>query len=243
MGATTKARIKVYVYCLVAIPAIIAYFILGGDDKIKLKMDINRFWIHLRGERPKSHFSAFYYLICGIREFRNVFYMRLGYSSMLISWLMPEMVEFSFATPSRFVGGGVFVQHGWTCVVDAETVGENLWINQNVTIGHQGKGHPTIGDNVRIGSGAVLLGDIKIGDNVNIGANAIVVNDVPSNCTVCSPKAIIVKRFEGLNQNGIQGEKANGLLHSILPRITQRNFGGGKLLIIKQLGNCYSKTA
>ena len=225
MVPVTKARVKVWTYCIVAIPAMIAYLILRGDNKTKLKMDINRFWLYLRGKTPSSgwqYIAAFYYLMCGIREFRNVFYMRLGYSSMLISWLMPEMVEFSFATPSRFVGGGVFVQHGWTCVVDAETVGENLWVNQNVTIGHQGKGHPTIGDNVRIGSGAVLLGDIKIGNNVNIGANAIVVEDVPDNCTVCSPKAKIIKQFEGLNQNGIQGEKANGPLHSKLPRVDKR---------------------
>lgn len=222
MVPVTKARVKVYTYCLVAIPSMIAYLCLHGNNKTKLKMDINRFWLHLRGKKPKCHIAAFYYLMCGIREFRNVFYMRLGYPSMLISWLMPEMVEFSFATPSRYVGGGVFVQHGWTCVVDAETVGENLWINQNVTIGHQGKGHPTIGDNVRIGSGAVLLGDIKIGNNVNIGANAIVVNDVPDNCTVCSPKAIIVKQFEGLNNNGIHGEKANGPLYSILKPVRKR---------------------
>lgn len=222
MVPVTKAKIKVWVYCLIAIPSIIAYLLLQGEAKIKLKMDINRFWMHYRGRRPKSNFRAFYYLICGIREFRNVFYMRMGYSSLLISWLLPEMVELSFATPSRYIGGGVFVQHGWTCVVDAEIVGENLWINQNVTIGHQGKGHPTIGDNVRIGSGAVLLGNIKIGNNVNIGANAIVVEDVPDNCTVCSPKAKIVKRFEGLNPNGQRGERANGPLHSILPPVTSR---------------------
>lgn len=41
-----------------------------------------------------------------------------------------------------------------------------------------------------------MLGDIVIGDNVNIGANAIVVEDVPSNCTICSPKAQIVKRMD-----------------------------------------------
>ena len=67
-----------------------------------------------------------------------------------------------------------------------------------------------------------FLGDIKIGNNVNIGANAIVVNDVPDGCTVCSPKAVIVKRFEGLNQNGVQGEKANGPLHSKLPQVNKR---------------------
>ena len=222
MVPTTKAKVKIFTYSIVAFPAILFYLLLSGNNKIKLKMDINRFWAHLKGKKPKNYIWAFYYLMCGIREFRNVFYMRIGYVSMLISWLMPEMVEFSFATPSRYVGGGVFVQHGWTCVVDAETVGENLWINQNVTIGHQGKGHPTIGDNVRIGSGAVLLGNIKIGNNVNIGANAIVVEDVPDNCTVCSPKAKIVKRFEGLNNNGIVGEKVNGPLHSKLPPIVNR---------------------
>lgn len=109
MVPVTKARVKVWTYCIVAIPAMIAYLILRGDNKTKLKMDINRFWLHLRGKTPSSgwqYIAAFYYLMCGIREFRNVFYMRLGYSSLLISWLMPEMVEFSFATPSRFVGGG-----------------------------------------------------------------------------------------------------------------------------------------
>lgn len=225
MVPVTKARVKVWAYCIVAIPSMIAYCLLRGSDKVKLNMDLNRFWLHLRGKTPSSkleRFWAFYYLMCGIREFRNVFYMRLGYSSMLISWLMPDMVEFSFATPSRYVGGGVFVQHGWTCVVDAETVGENLWVNQNVTIGHQGTGHPTIGDNVRIGSGAVVLGKIRIGNNVNIGANAIVVEDVPDGCTVCSPKAKVIKRFEGLNHNGENGEIANGPLHSKLPKVDRR---------------------
>lgn len=223
MVPITKARVKVYTYCLVAIPALIAYLCLRGNDKTKLKMDINRFCLYYRGYTPKNHFAAFYYLMCVKREFRNVFYLRLGYPSMLISWLMPEMVEFNFVIRSRFVGGGILVQHGWTCVVDAETIGENLWINQNVTIGWRGKGHPTIGDNVRIGSGAVLLGDIKIGNNVNIGANAIVVNDVPDNCTVCSPKAVVIRQFEGLNNNGIMGEKANGPLHSILKPVSNRN--------------------
>lgn len=223
MSPLTKARIKVFTYCLIAIPAIIAYFLLRGTDKVKLKMDINRFWLNYRGRTPKCHFSAFYYLICGIREFRNVFYMRMGYSSILISWLLPEMVELNFATPSRYIGGGVLVQHGWTCVIDAETIGENLWINQNVTIGYRGSGHPTIGDNVRIGAGAVVLGNIKIGNNVNIGANAIVVDDIPDNCTVCSPKAKIIKQFTGLSANGIEGEKANGPLHSRLTPTTRRS--------------------
>jgi hypothetical protein len=106
MTQTTKAKVKVYTYCINMIPVLMFYLFLHGENKIKLKMDINRFWYQLRGFTPNSYWGSFYYLMCGIREFRNVFYMRLGYPSMLISWLMPPMVEFSFATPSRKIGGG-----------------------------------------------------------------------------------------------------------------------------------------
>lgn len=63
-------------------------------------------------------------------------------------------------------------------------MGENCWINQKVTFGYQGKGCPTIGNYVRVGVGAIIIGDVHIGDNVNIGAGAVVVKDVPSNTTV-----------------------------------------------------------
>lgn len=59
MVPVTKARVKVWTYCLVAIPSLIAYLLLRGNDKIKLKMDINRFWMHYRGKTPASHFGAF----------------------------------------------------------------------------------------------------------------------------------------------------------------------------------------
>ena len=72
-------------------------------------------------------------------------------------------------------------------------------VNQMVNIGYRGKGYPTIGDNVRVGVGAIVIGDIKIGNNVNIAAGAIVLEDVPDNCTVASPKAEIVKRKEVKN--------------------------------------------
>lgn len=99
------------------------------------------------------------------------------------------------------IGEGLFVEHGWSMVIDAAKVGKNLWINQNVTIGWGRGGQPIIGDNVRIGTGAIVIGGITIGNNVNIGANAIVVNDVPDNCTVCSSKAQIVKFHSSPTQN------------------------------------------
>ena len=59
---------------------------------------------------------------------------------------------------------------------------------------HKGKRHPTLGDNVVVGAGAKILGNITIGDNVNVGANAVVVKDVPPDSTVVGVPGRIVKK-------------------------------------------------
>ena len=100
--------------------------------------------------------------------------------------------------PGAKIGKGLFIDHG-TGVVIGETaiIGKNVTIFHGVTLGgtgkEKGKRHPTIGDNVFIGSGAKLLGNITIGDNVKIGANAVVLKDVPSNVTVVGIPANVVK--------------------------------------------------
>lgn len=164
-----------------------------SSERAKIDEDINVFYRVLKASHPTNYTIAFYVLFATTTEFRSVFYMRIGHLSALLKFVWPPMQLLSFSIKSRNFGGGCFVQHGWSTVIDAERVGKNFWVNQNVTIGWRKDGHPIIGDNVRIGTGAVVLGKITIGDNVNIGANAIVVEDIPSNCTVCSPKAQIVK--------------------------------------------------
>lgn len=77
------------------------------------------------------------------------------------------------------------------------TVGDNFIVFQNVTVGHlrgQAGKPPKIGNNVFLGAGAKVMGDIKIGDNVVVGANSLVINDVPDNCTVIGVPARIVSR-------------------------------------------------
>lgn len=76
------------------------------------------------------------------------------------------------------------------------TIGANCTIMQHVTIAEDHEKSATIGDNVLIGAGAVILGAVTIGDNVKIGANAVVTKDVPSNCTVVGVPAKIVKQAE-----------------------------------------------
>jgi len=91
--------------------------------------------------------------------------------------------------PAANVGQGLFVDHG-TGVVIGETadVGANVTMYQGVTLGGTGfatgKRHPTVQDNVTIGSGAKLLGPITIGHGAKIGANSVVIHDVPPNSTV-----------------------------------------------------------
>ena len=73
-------------------------------------------------------------------------------------------------------------------------IGKNATIFHQVTIGEGNGGAPTIGDNVYIGAGAKIIGNIKIGNNVKIGANCVVFMDVPDHCTVVLPKPRIITK-------------------------------------------------
>jgi serine O-acetyltransferase len=91
--------------------------------------------------------------------------------------------------PAAQIGKEFFIDHG-TGVVIGETaeIGDRVTLYQGVTLGGtgfaRGKRHPTIQDNVTIGSGAKLLGPISVGHGAKVGANSVVVHDVPSNATV-----------------------------------------------------------
>ena len=113
------------------------------------------------------------------------------------------------------IGKGLFIDHGMGVVVgETAVLGNNVTLFQGVTLGGtgkmKGKRHPTIGDNVVVGAGANVLGDIHIGDNVSIGANAVVVRDVPANSTVVGVPGRIASR-EGKKVHGIN------LDHTSLP--------------------------
>ncbi len=101
--------------------------------------------------------------------------------------------------PGARIGKGFFIDHGMGVVIGETTqIGENCVLFHNVTLGgtgkHKGKRHPTIGDNVMIGTGAILLGPINVGNNVRIGANTfILMRNLPDNTTVAGTPGRIVK--------------------------------------------------
>jgi serine O-acetyltransferase len=91
--------------------------------------------------------------------------------------------------PGATIGRALFIDHGMGVVIGETTViGENVTLYQGVTLGgtgkETGKRHPTIGDNVVVGTGAKVLGNIEIGANSYIGANAVVIKDSPANTTI-----------------------------------------------------------
>ncbi len=101
--------------------------------------------------------------------------------------------------PGAKIGKGLFIDHG-TGVVIGETaeIGDDCTIYQGVTLGGTGKDtgkrHPTIGNNVLIGSGAKVLGPFTVGNNVKIAAGAVVLGEIPDDCTAVGVPARIVRR-------------------------------------------------
>lgn len=101
--------------------------------------------------------------------------------------------------PGAQIGKGLFIDHGMGVVVgETAIIRDNVLLYQGVTLGgtglEKGKRHPTIGNNVVIGGGAKVLGNIIIGDNSYIGANAVVIKDVPPNSTVVGVPGKITKQ-------------------------------------------------
>jgi len=101
--------------------------------------------------------------------------------------------------PAATIGKGLFIDHGSGVVIGETTIiGDDCTIYQGVTLGgtgkQSGKRHPTLGNNVLVGSGAKILGPFNVGDNSRIAANAVVLEEVPPNATAVGVPARIVKK-------------------------------------------------
>ncbi len=95
------------------------------------------------------------------------------------------------------IGKRLFIDHGMGVVIGETTViGDDCLIYQGATLGGTGKEHkkrhPTLGNNVMVGAGAKILGNITIGNNVKIGANTVVLRDVPDGETIVGPKGQVI---------------------------------------------------
>ncbi|BAZ52945.1 serine O-acetyltransferase [Nostoc sp. NIES-4103] len=129
--------------------------------------------------------------------------------------------------PGATIGHGVFIDHGMGVVIgETAIIGDYALIYQGVTLGgtgkEGGKRHPTLGENVVVGAGAKVLGNIQIGNNVRIGAGSVVLRDVPSSCTVVGvPGRIIYRsgvRVAPLEHNNLPDSEAE-VIRALVDRI------------------------
>lgn len=115
----------------------------------------------------------------------------VGWQKVNVDYILPHQ--------KKKIGSGIFIHHGHSTQINAKTIGHNCQIWHNVTIGvgtpHDNNTRPTIGDNVRICAGAIVIGDIEVGNNVTIGAGSVVTKSIPDNCIIVGNPARIIKRI------------------------------------------------
>jgi serine O-acetyltransferase len=139
-----------------------------------------------------------------------------GLRLLLVARLISHVARFLTGIeihPGATIGQGVFIDHGMGVVIgETAIVGNYALIYQGVTLGGTGKEcgkrHPTLGENVVVGAGAKVLGNIEVGNNARIGAGSVVLRNVPADCTVVGIPGRIVYRA---------GERVEPLDHARLP--------------------------
>jgi len=152
--------------------------------------------IYSQKNKPSNRSRIFFDLLeklASDKYFRTLFYFRTrGFLSNFLRIFFPRDQRFTIDINTE-LGGGVILAHPYSSIINAESVGKNLYINQLVTIGENNGHRPKIGNNVKLYTNATIIGGITIGDNVVVGAGSVVVKDVPSNCIIAGNPAKIIR--------------------------------------------------
>lgn len=158
-------------------------------------------WLNVNQKQVVFTIGSFVWLMRRCNAYRNLLYYRIGQINFLYLLIYRPLNSLYIYTPK--IGGGLYIEHGFSTIISANSIGENCWINQQVTIGYSNlPDAPIIENNVRISAGAKIIGDITIGANSKIGAGTVVVKNVPANCTVVGSESYIV-RLNGSKVNRV----------------------------------------
>ncbi len=183
------ARIRVLINAPLCIGHIILY--LCSKNKSLIDSDINAWGKYRDFVDSRNKIKSLIRLIVIQPEFRVQFDLRIGRLSKLLIFF--NRGGFADLGQCPNIGPGFVLMHGFGSVINGSAIiGENCTILHNVTIGAGRGGSPKIGNNVYIGAGAIIIGNVHVGNNVKIGAGAIVVKDVPDNCTIVSEKSHVI---------------------------------------------------
>lgn len=150
-------------------------YIMENDPAARTKLEVFLLYpsIHARLAHMISHF---------------LYKKNLLFLARLISQIARFLTGIEIH-PGATLGAGILIDHGMGVVIgETAELGDRITIYHGTTLGgtgkEKGKRHPTVGDNVVIGAGSKVLGNIKIGSNSKIGANSVVLHDVPEGATV-----------------------------------------------------------
>lgn len=155
--------------------------------------------IHARDPAPRSRWEILLYpglLAVGLHRIAHwLFEGRLFFMARTVNHLARFLTGIDIH-PGAKIGRHLFIDHGFTVIGETAEIGDNVTIYQCVTLGGTnpangipGKRHPTLLDNVIVGSGAQILGPITVGPRARVGANAVVTEDVPEGATMVGVKA------------------------------------------------------
>ena len=167
-----------------------------SSNRALIGKDLDRWGQIMFGKKPDTPFrriGLLTRLMTFNPEYRNLFYHRVGLAGLPLSVLCRPMS--TLFIHCKKIGPGLFIQHGFSTIIAAAEIGENCWINQQVTLGYSNDtDRPSLGNNVTISAGAKVIGRVTIGENSKVGANAVVVKNVPANVTVVGVPAYIVRK-------------------------------------------------
>ena len=126
------------------------------------------------------------------KYFRTLFYYRNpGFFSKILRVFYPKESSFIIDVYTS-IGGGVQLAHPFSTILNADSIGSNVYVNHLVTVGEKNGRRPRIGNNVQLHAGCIVIGGITLGDNCIVGAGAVVVKDVPAGVIVVGNPARII---------------------------------------------------